>query len=177
MSESVADIKKFSHDALSTQLAYRRDRRHSIFAWCSTIFVAIIGGVVATVTKSESITPYQQGIITSVTVVLASFTVYWIGHHWKIEKEIQIQIDNIYTDCKIYTSDRHQYHADWMQTLAVLGLSGTALLAIWWKEIGWWSVIVLGILGIVLIVWNRKEIPQWWSQEVVGKTALRQKPS
>ena len=64
MSESLAVVNEHTYDALSGQLAYRRERRHTIFAWCSSIFVATIGGLAAFAKKPGDLNPYQQLIIT-----------------------------------------------------------------------------------------------------------------
>jgi hypothetical protein len=75
MSETVAPVNEHSYDALTDQLAYRRDRRHAVFAWSSSILVAIIGGLVAfTPDKSQDLNSHKQWIITATIGVLAVFT-------------------------------------------------------------------------------------------------------
>jgi hypothetical protein len=135
MSEPVADFKAFSYNALSTQLAYRRDRRHAIFAWCSSILVASIGGIVAFAKKPGALNLYQQCIITATIVILAAFTIRWIYHHWNLEKRLEGQLDKIDKDLRIETSDPKKHFIDWAQTLAVLGLAGTVLVATWVPQI------------------------------------------
>jgi hypothetical protein len=136
MPEPVAAFQKSAYDALCTQLAYRRDRRHTIFAWCSSILVAIIGGIIALVQKSQDVAPYQRNLITATIGILAVFTIYWIYYHWINEQDIQVQINKMDGVLKIKTANDRRYFTDWMQTIAVVGLAGTALIAIWWNKIG-----------------------------------------
>jgi divalent metal cation (Fe/Co/Zn/Cd) transporter len=135
MSEAAAAVNEHTYDALTGQLAYRRDRRHNIFAWCSSIYVAAIGGLVAFANKSAgTFNLREQWIVTWTVLILGVFTIWWMYHHWKIEKRIQSQLDTLNKHLRIDPYDPTTHFVDWAQTLAVFGLAITALLATWWSQ-------------------------------------------
>jgi hypothetical protein len=101
-------VKRYSRDALATELAYRRDRRHSIFSWCSSIFVAIIGGSAVLIQEGKKFTRFQEWLISFTIIVLAGFTVFWISHHWNIEYENQVGIGRLETDLHMTTIEKKE---------------------------------------------------------------------
>ena len=82
------DEKKF--DILLKDLEYRRKKQWDIFSWCSTILLAIIGGMFALATRDRphSWLPWQRGAISLSAVTVALFAQLWIHYHWKYELEV-----------------------------------------------------------------------------------------
>jgi hypothetical protein len=129
-------IRQYSRDALATEVAYRRDRRHSIFSWCSSIFVATIGGSAALIRQGKTFTSNQEVLITFTIVVLAVYTAYWINRHWGFERETHEEIDKLETELHMITVAKNKEHwTDWIQIVGIALLALAALATVWSSEL------------------------------------------
>ena len=77
-------------DILMKDLEYRRKKQWDIFSWCSTVLLAIIGGMFALATreKPQPWLPWQRGAISLSAVIVAVFAQSWINYHYQYELEL-----------------------------------------------------------------------------------------
>ena len=69
-------------DLLRQELDYRRSTQWNIFSWCSTLLIAIVGGVIALQKQNTSSLHLGQQVIVSLAVaVLAAYAVVWLTHN------------------------------------------------------------------------------------------------
>lgn len=72
-------------DILIRELEYRRKKQWDIFSWCSTLLVAITGGIIALQKGPSGISNGQKFSISLAVVLLAAYAIPWIGHNYKLE--------------------------------------------------------------------------------------------
>ncbi len=60
-------------------------------------------------------TRFQEDLITFTIIVLAGFTIFWIGYHWRAEYCIQEEIEQLETNLHMTTIARKEHWTDWIQ--------------------------------------------------------------
>jgi hypothetical protein len=80
-------------DLLRQELDYRRSMQWNVFSWCSTILIAIAGGVIA-LQRTSSLHIVQQGIVSFAVAGLATYGYFWINHHMDRENQVRKCITN-----------------------------------------------------------------------------------
>jgi hypothetical protein len=127
-------IRQYSRDALVSELDFRRERRHRVFLWCSSIFVTAIGGNAALNHEGHSLAWSHKVIITSTIITLLLFTCGWIIHHRQVEKRVHDKICEIEVLLRMLTVEVKIPRLG-MQTFAIFLLAVLAFLAVWASEI------------------------------------------
>ena len=117
-----------SSDIELKELEYRRKKQWDIFSWCSTILVALTGGVIVLQTREHA---YQlhtsQKIAISISVIaIMVYAMLWLSYNWTREQEF----------LKIFDADETSKPAGNKRPYfgyrgAILLLSVGALLATW----------------------------------------------
>jgi hypothetical protein len=117
-------------DLAYKELDYRRKKQWDIFSWCSTLLVAITGGVIALETAQQAYPLHrsQRAIISLAVAVLVAYAVLWIGHNWSMEKLARRCFSNE-TKEEIWGSKHKAVGYRWALVLEV-----AALLAIWYPR-------------------------------------------
>lgn len=116
---------------LYKELEYRRRREWEIFSWCSTLLVAITGGLIALQTRQGAY-PFHLGQKISISLavlVLVAYAVFWIGHNNDLEKSIKSCFDHKFNEqiCP------HKYRAaGYRAAIVILGIA--ALWATWYSQ-------------------------------------------
>jgi hypothetical protein len=91
------DLLKYKIDQLNAELNYRLERIWQIFAWASSLLVAIIGGAIALrFTKNNSgirieLSEINKYILVGTIIILVVFSIFWIGKNIVLAKEIKIE--------------------------------------------------------------------------------------
>jgi hypothetical protein len=93
------DLKNLTADFVRAELQYRRDKQSTIFSWCSTILVAITGGVIFLQTGNSPVPlkENQKELLSWAIIVLVAHAVTWLGHNAHLEStakglfEIQVR--------------------------------------------------------------------------------------
>lgn len=68
-------------DGLQKELEYRRKKQWDIFSWCSTLLVAITGGVIALRARESA---FMFSSITKVIISLAVLALFFYAAFWII---------------------------------------------------------------------------------------------
>lgn len=116
---------------LYKELEYRRRRQWEIFSWCSTLLVAITGGLIVLQTRPQA-SPFHLGQKISISLavlVLVAYAVFWIGHNDHLEQSIKNSFDQNFKEqiCP------HKYPAAGSRVaIVILGIA--ALWAMWYSE-------------------------------------------
>jgi len=114
-------------ELLRQELEFRRSKQWDIFSWCSTLLVAIAGGVIALEKQQTSLLhPAQRVVVSLAVATLASYGFIWHKHHEAREDEIRRLITQE-TMCKIWKPRKKVPGA--RAAVVVLGIA--ALAAIW----------------------------------------------
>lgn len=116
---------------LYKELEYRRRRQWEIFTWCSTLLVAITGGLIALQTRQQA-SPFQLGQKISISLavlVLVVYAVLWIAHNNGLEKSIKDCFDPKFNE-RIWP---HKQTAGGSKAAIVL-LGVAALWATWYSQ-------------------------------------------
>jgi hypothetical protein len=71
---------KFTRERLSGEEMYRRERQWKVFTWVSSLFLTIIGGVIALSSSDLILATLQKGALTGVVIVFAGFALLRITH-------------------------------------------------------------------------------------------------
>jgi len=116
---------------LENEIAYRRGRKQEIFAWASSLMVAIIGGTVAlTYWKQTALALPHKILLTVAIFILCGFSCYWIDIHWSVaiaaRKRLSFYYDKIAENNKDAFTDQ-----DWPSIAAILALTLASLAAVW----------------------------------------------
>jgi hypothetical protein len=114
-------------DFFIRELEYRREKQWKIFSWASTIFTAIIGGIVVLKTREH---PHQfniglQSTLISVVVVLLVSAGGWIGYNRRVENNVVSQLEK--------SGIVHQFPRAWIGyrlSLTLLALGAIAAILI-----------------------------------------------
>ena len=65
------------------EIQFQRARKQEIFAWASSLLVAIIGGVIAlTLINNIPLEPYQKKALIAAILILCASSCMWIHVHW-----------------------------------------------------------------------------------------------
>lgn len=75
-------------ELLSRELDYRRTKQWNIFQWCSTLLVAITGGVIFLRTGGYQLRVTEQVPITVAVIVLSAYAFFWLSYNATQEKQI-----------------------------------------------------------------------------------------
>ena len=116
---------------LYKELEYRRRRQWEIFSWCSTLLVAITGGLIALQTRQQA-SPFHLGQKISISLavlVLAAYAVFWIVHNNYLEMSIKGCFDPKFHEriCP------HKHLATgYVAAIVILGIA--ALWATWYSQ-------------------------------------------
>jgi hypothetical protein len=77
---------KFTRERLSGELMYRRERQWKVFSWVSSLFLTIIGGVIALSSSDLILATLQKASLTGVVLVFAGFALLRITHDVSVSK-------------------------------------------------------------------------------------------
>jgi hypothetical protein len=82
-------------DFLIRELEHRREKQWKIFSWASTIFTAIIGGVIVLKTRDHPhhLNYFLQWTLTWVVAVLLASAAWWVAHNGIVEREVMSQLE------------------------------------------------------------------------------------
>lgn len=114
---------------LQKDLEYRHKRQWDIFSWCSTLLVAITGGVIAleTTQSPHPLTLPTQLIISLAVVVLAGYAVHWIHYDAKCQT---VTVDLLNKEVNLEQTVRKHAGLGYRGAIVLLALA--AILAIWY---------------------------------------------
>jgi len=118
-------------DLAYKELEYRRKKQWDIFSWCSTLLVAITGGVIALETRQQTYPLHrsQKAIISLAVAVLVVYAVLWLGHNWRMDKLARCCFSKEIKE-RIWGPKRKAVGYRW----ALVMLGAAALLAIWYPR-------------------------------------------
>jgi hypothetical protein len=122
---------KYIREALTDEIAHRRERRQQVFSWASSLLVAIIGGTVGlTFKEGHSLATGHKWILTIAIAVLGLYSVLWVNHHWQAERKAITAINSYDLELGIPIASK-DYKIEWPSIGALVFLAGTALAAVW----------------------------------------------
>lgn len=127
------DSDESATDLACKELDFRRDKQWDIFSWCSTLLVAITGGVIA-LQSGPTQQPHlllrsQRAIISVAVVIVATFAVVWLGHNWHMEKLARRCFPEDIRE-RVWGPKRRVVGYRW----AIVMLGAAALLATWYPR-------------------------------------------
>jgi hypothetical protein len=125
------EISGSAVDLASKELDFRREKQWDIFSWCSTILVAITGGVIALQagTQPHPLVWPQRAIISLAVVVLVAYAVLWLRHNWHMEKLARWCFNKDASE-RVWGPKRRVVGYSW----ALVMLGAAALLATWFPR-------------------------------------------
>lgn len=120
-------------DIVIRELEYRRKKQWDIFSWCSTLLVAIIGGIIAlrmgTFAKQPMTYPLKW-VIASAVIVLAAEAILWITHNHTREQVAQTHLDEKTREWLKYDSSWSLTALTYSSRVVIVLLAIAALVAI-----------------------------------------------
>lgn len=121
------------YEFLENEIRFERERKQEVFSWASSLLVAIIGGVVALTTGGSHavLADRHKWFLSATIVVLCACSWYWIEIHWAAYLRARKKLSFYFDQLAARGEDRYWPH-DYTGLLAVLLLSLTALVAVWW---------------------------------------------
>jgi hypothetical protein len=151
MVETPIDLKNLTLEFVRAELEFRRNKQSSIFAWCSTILVAITSGVIVLQIRQPplELSDTQKELLSWAIIVLAAHAVSWLGHNAHLEDRAAGLFEAQVAE-RIWGTKKPS--VGYRSALIMLGVG--AMVAIWLpanptnmtKKIVLWSVVVSGTL-------------------------------
>lgn len=121
------DLYKF----LENEIAFQRARKQEVFAWASSLLVAIIGGVILlTNVNSKRLDCWQKGLLSGVVLILCVVSYKWIEVHWKEYLGARRKLSYYYNQIAPDGRD-NPYPHDFTGILAICLLGLAAIGVIW----------------------------------------------
>ena len=94
------DISKEVIEFVQKELEYRRRKLWDIFSWCSTMLIAITGGIFALETAAQRplvFNRWEKGAIIFAVAVITVYAILWMNYHLNREGEmVQALNDNLH---------------------------------------------------------------------------------
>jgi hypothetical protein len=117
----------YDRDTVIREVEHRRKKQWDIFSWCSTLFVAIIGGVIALQVRDppHPLSWKHQGVLSFAVVDLLVYAGIWISYNNKIERSAVGVLKNELTGVDMQMHPAFGY----APTLCLLAVA--TLIAIW----------------------------------------------
>jgi len=137
-------VDDLTPEFIRAELEYRRNKQSEVFSWCSTILVAITGGLIL---LRVPLTTGQQGVLSWAIVVLVAHAVSWIGHNAHLE---DVAKRSIRGQAASRLWDHYAPSAGYRSAVLLLGVG--ALVATWLPNIPANTAIkVAAWIGVVLV--------------------------
>src|SRR5215472_17129683 len=111
-------------DLLCQDIDYRRTTQWNIFSWCSTLLVAIVGGLIA-LRAPHTLHPGLKAIITIAVMVLTGFALIWHVHHERKEKLARDRLSRDVNDSSWKATGRFHGHQVVVAVLCAAALAAT----------------------------------------------------
>jgi hypothetical protein len=119
---------KFTRERLSGELMYRRERQWKVFSWVSSLFLTIIGGVIALSSSDLILATLQKASLTGVVLVFALFALLRITHDISVAEAYSRKCFKLDEILELEFNDksakkRHIRHRGFLIMLAVVTVS------------------------------------------------------
>ena len=116
---------------LENEIGYERARKQEIFAWASSLLVAITGGVIAlTAINKVALAPAYKWALTAAILILVLYSGAWVELHWGSYFRARKSLAAYYDKIGRAGRDRNWKH-DYTTLLALLALLLVAITAVW----------------------------------------------
>jgi hypothetical protein len=133
-SDNEVSKAKYARDVLAEEIKFRRDRRQQIFSWASSLLVAIIGGstALASAKQFQLATMQRLGLYAAIAII-GGFSAYWVSYHYSKERLFRDEAKNLGRILGLPESLYASQKQDWTNIAAILGLTGAALIAVYFN--------------------------------------------
>ena len=120
---------------LESEIAFERSRKQEIFAWASSLLVAMIGGIVVlTSIHCVALATAHKLILTGATLTLGELSCYWIKIHWETMIRARKRLSYYYDYIAEESKDR-PWRQDYTSIAAILTLALMAILALFFTPV------------------------------------------
>lgn len=112
---------------LENEIQFERTRKQEIFAWASSLLVAIIGGVIAlTMINNVYLGGPQRNALQWAIAILGLSSCIWIHVHWEAYRNARKKL--VYYYKQIWDDELdHDWTFDYTGIIAILALSAVAI--------------------------------------------------
>jgi hypothetical protein len=100
------ELYKFARESSMAEVMHRRERQWKVFSWVSSLYLAIIGGVIAISGSDLTITRVQKGFLIGAVALFAVFGFFRLLHDARVAKAHSKRCFELDKDFNLHFNDK-----------------------------------------------------------------------
>lgn len=115
---------EFAQNVVTKELSYRRDKRWQIFAWASTMLIAVTGGAAVSTQHGPAFSFMQRCALTLAVAILSLQSILWCHEQGESEDELKTELESLHQRLGVPSLTRGRRYPLVGFTITLSGLAG-----------------------------------------------------